>query len=202
MNDHHNQIEKYLNSAEGRPLRRLDKSVKDVARIHDLLTTTRIGYLGLYDKEGAYTVPLNFTWYNNKIYFHGSNQGRKMDAILNPITVCFTVAQDYGTITHPVPAETGTSYFSAMIFGHVHVVENLDEATSVLQSMLEKYVPGYFSNPLPKKHVERYRSGAGAHTTVCRLEPIKITAKEDIAGMEQLFYPGRKQEHDITKRNT
>ncbi|MBH8608742.1 pyridoxamine 5'-phosphate oxidase family protein [Thermoactinomyces sp. CICC 10521] len=195
---HQNLLQNLINTGIGRKLRRDSKEVKDLDRINQILSESRIGYLGLYDQEGTYVVPLNFTWHNNKIYFHGSNQGRKIDAIKNNnIITCFTVSQEYGTIADPVPAETGTSYFSAMVFGRVSIVKSLEEATSALQSMLDKYVPGYYPNPVPQKHVERYRSSTGSSTVVFRIDPIKITAKEDIASSDKLFYPGRKQKEDL-----
>lgn len=197
-NSQQDQFQNLINAEIGRKLRRDSKEVKDLDRIDQILSTSRVGYLGLYDREGTYVVPLNFTWHNNKIYFHGSNQGRKIDGIKNNnIITCFTVSQEYGTIADPVPAETGTSYFSAMVFGRVSIVKSLEEATSALQSMLDKYVPGYYPNPVPQKHVERYRSSTGSSTVVFRIDPIKITAKEDIASSDKLFYPGRKQKEDL-----
>ncbi|MFC4545473.1 pyridoxamine 5'-phosphate oxidase family protein [Paenactinomyces guangxiensis] len=189
-----------LSRKEGRPLRRITKEVKDHERVTELLNSTRVGYLGLYDEEGTYVVPLNFTWYNEKIYFHGSDQGRKFDALQKEGTICFTVAQDLGTITNPVPAKTGTAYLSVMVFGSVHVVTDPREATEALQSMLDKYVPGYFAKPLSQKHVEKYRSSMGSATVVCRIDPDRITAKEDSGNPGQMYYPGRKQEDDLGNR--
>jgi nitroimidazol reductase NimA-like FMN-containing flavoprotein (pyridoxamine 5'-phosphate oxidase superfamily) len=55
-----------------------------------------VGYLGLFDEEGTYVVPLNFVWLDEKIYFHGSEQGRKIDAIQKDHRVCFSISQDFG----------------------------------------------------------------------------------------------------------
>jgi nitroimidazol reductase NimA-like FMN-containing flavoprotein (pyridoxamine 5'-phosphate oxidase superfamily) len=77
--------------------------------------------------------------------------------------------------------------FSVMVFGTVREVTDLSEATQVLEAMLDKYVPGYFSEPLAHTHVEKYRSSLGSKTVVYRLTPALITAKEGAASPMQLF---------------
>lgn len=182
---------------EGRPLRRTAKKVDDPERIHSFLQKASVGYLGLVDEEGTYVVPLNFVWWNDRICFHGAEEGRKSDALKHSPTVCFTVAEEHGTITNPVPAHTGTAYFSVMLFGRVEKVDDPAEATQVLDAMLNKYVPGYFSRPLSHKHVETYRSSMGSPTAVHRLFPIRVTAKEHRAYPDELFYPGKTIHDDL-----
>lgn len=178
-------------------MRRSLKEIKNDRKINDLLSTAKVGYLGLYDEEGTYVVPLNFVWKDQKIYFHGSEQGRKTDAIKINKRVCFTISEDKGIVANPIPAKTGTSYTSVMVFGEIYIIDNLKEATAVLQAMLEKFVPGYFESELSQKHVDSYRSSLGSKTVVYCLDPDQITAKEDVAEEAQLFYPGRKQTNDL-----
>ncbi|WP_187118840.1 pyridoxamine 5'-phosphate oxidase family protein [Bacillus marasmi] len=182
-----------------RPIRRKVNELKDESKINHLLTTAKVGYLGLNDKEGTYVVPLNFVWMDQKIYFHSSDEGRKTDALNNCSRVCFTVSEDSGTIAHPVPADIGTAYRSVMVFGHVKKVSDLEDATSALQTMLEKFVPGYFEGKLAKPFVEKYRSSLGSKTVVYCIEPDQITAKVAEAAPDELFYRGRKQTDDLKK---
>jgi nitroimidazol reductase NimA-like FMN-containing flavoprotein (pyridoxamine 5'-phosphate oxidase superfamily) len=184
--------------SEVRPMRRITKAVTEQERIDSLLGQARVGYLGLVDQEGTYVVPLNFVWHQGKIYFHGSHEGRKVDALAQEGTYCFTVSEELGTITNPVPANTGTAYLSVMAFGPVEKV-SLEEATVALQAMLDKYVPGYFPTDLSQSHVEKYRSKAGASTAVFRLTPIRLTAKEDPGDPQAMFYPGRTLADDLEK---
>lgn len=113
-----------------RTMRRNFQEVKDQNKIHDLLSIAKVGYLGLADEEGTYVVPLNFVWKDGKIYFHGSQEGRKVDAIQTANRVCFTVSKDNGIIANPAPANIGTAYTSVMIFGRVKPLDHLDEATA------------------------------------------------------------------------
>jgi uncharacterized protein len=73
-----------------------------------------------------------------------------------------------------LPAETGTSYMSVMVFGKVEKVTDIHEATAALQAILDKYVPGYFSSSLSKGHVEKYRSGMGSPVSVYSIQPQRI----------------------------
>lgn len=182
-----------------RQMRRSLKEVTDQSRIEQFLMKASVGYLGLMDEEGTYVVPLNFVWKDGKIYFHGSEEGRKVDAIKHNKRVCFTVAEDNGIIANPAPANIGTAYFSVMVFGKVKALTNIEEATTALKALLEKNVPGYFDSPLSRTYVDKYRSSLGSRTVVYCITPDQISAKEAATKEEQLFYPGRKQADDLKK---
>jgi uncharacterized protein len=200
MHHHEHSFSLSLPQGPGKSIRRPDKEVTDPARIDLFLKTATLGFLGLADEEGTYVVPMNFVWMNGFLYFHGSEAGRKNEALRRGGTVCFTAAREDGIIANPIPAKTSTAYFSVMVFGTVREVTELSEATQVLEAMLDKYVPGYFSEPLSHTHVEKYRSSLGSKTVVYRLTPARITAKEGIASPMQLFYPGRKQQDDLSRQ--
>jgi len=168
----------------------------DDKRIDQFLSQARIGYLGLTDGELPYVVPLNFIWMNDALYFHGAAQGRKIELIQANTNCCFTVAEEYGTMVSPIPAKTDTAYMSVMLFGALETVTDLDEATAIMQAMLDKYVPGYYDNSLSPSHVEKYRSSLGSHTVVFRLTPSARSAKENQLETGRAFYPGRKVEAD------
>ncbi|MFF2089524.1 pyridoxamine 5'-phosphate oxidase family protein [Paenibacillus sp. NPDC058174] len=164
------------------------REVIDKARIEDFLKQARIGHLGMVDGQLPYVVPLNFVWTNEKIYFHGAAGGRRNQVMMANPEVCFTVCEEYGTITDPVPAKTDTAYMSVIIFGKAESIDCLDEATHVLQEMMNKYVPGYYKRPLPKQHVDKYRSSVfGGPVQVYRIDPEHITAKENPVEKEKMF---------------
>ncbi len=169
----------------------------DEQRIEQFLRQARTGYLGLTDGGLPYVVPLNFIWENGSVYFHGAAQGKKIVLIDANPNGCFTVAEDYGTMASPIPAKTDTAYMSVMLFGKIEKVTDLEEATAVMQSMLDKYVPGYYDQSLSPSHVEKYRSSLGSHTVVFKLTPDIRTAKENQLESSMAFYPGRKVEMDI-----
>lgn len=168
------------------------REVLDKSKIETFLQQARIGHLGMVDGHLPYVVPLNFVWLDGKLYFHGATGGRRNQVMsVNP-EVCFTVCEEYGTITDPVPAKTDTAYMSVMIFGKAQPIVDLNEATHMLQEMIYKYVPGYYNRPLPQQHVDKYRSAVfGGPVQVYRIDPHHITAKENPMDEEKIFEPGK-----------
>ncbi|MDK8179544.1 pyridoxamine 5'-phosphate oxidase family protein [Paenibacillus sp. UMB4589-SE434] len=175
-----------------RPIIHAQRNCEDQEKINDFLIKTRTGLLGLTDERQPYVIPLNFVWWNSCIYFHGLSSGRKVSIIEQNNTACFTVFEEFGTVTDPVPAKTDTAYMSVMLFGSVEKVNQLDDSTDVLQQFLNKYVPGFYDRPLSKVHVDKYRSSLDNQTvSVYRLQPHTITAKENPVHEQNLFYPGK-----------
>jgi nitroimidazol reductase NimA-like FMN-containing flavoprotein (pyridoxamine 5'-phosphate oxidase superfamily) len=178
------------------PMRYFMRECADQEKINRFLTSARVGHLGLSDNNLPYVVPLNFVWWKGAIYFHGADAGRKTEVINQNPQVCFTVCEEYGTIADPVPAKTDTAYMSVMLFGHAARVSDPDEATDVLQQLLDKHVPGYYDQSLAKQHVVKYRSSMSSAVTVFRIDPVTITAKVNELSTEMAFYPGRKVGQD------
>ncbi|MCO7175743.1 pyridoxamine 5'-phosphate oxidase family protein [Sporolactobacillus kofuensis] len=174
------------------PMRRADKLCTDQEKIDNFLSHAQVGFLGLNDEEYPYVVPLNFVWYQNKIYFHGADEGKKVDLMRMSSNACFTVCTEYGIMAGSVPAHTSTAYLSVMIFGKATRLTDLDEARDAMQKLLDKYVPDYFNRPLARTHLEKYRSSLGSATAVYCLDPDVMTAKEQPLDQRRAFMPGKK----------
>lgn len=183
-------------------MRMFNRICEDQQKIHTLLSEMQTGYLGLSSGDMPYIVPLNYVWQDGNIYFHGANEGRKVDIIQKNANATFVVCDSYGTMVNPVPAETDTAYLSVMLFGKIEMVTNLSEATSIMQQLLDKYVPGYYEKTLSKQHVEKYRSSLGGKTEIFKLVPSNITAKENILVESMAFYAGRSVGMDSNKENS
>lgn len=170
---------------------RLAKRVcTDEAKIGRFLREAQTGYLGLSLGDRPYVVPMNYVWHKGAIYVHGAEEGRRAHYLRGNPNACFTVSESFGTMTSPVPAHTDTAYMSVVIDGTASFVTDLDEATDAMQAMLDKYVPGFYDQPLARSHVDKYRSSLGGKTAIMRLDPIEITAKENAAKDEAMFRPG------------
>ncbi|MEH6971511.1 MULTISPECIES: hypothetical protein [Bacillus] len=52
-------------------------------------------------------------------------------------------------------------------------MSDLEEATSAMQALLTKYVPGYYSSPLSKAHVEKYRLSLSSKTAIIKIRPFR-----------------------------
>jgi nitroimidazol reductase NimA-like FMN-containing flavoprotein (pyridoxamine 5'-phosphate oxidase superfamily) len=159
----------------------------DREKIEAFLDQADTGFLGLVDGVLPYVVPLNYVRLGDSYYFHGAAEGRKLSAMRANQEGCLTVSMHYGTLTDPVPAKTDTAYMSVMIFGRLEEVTAAEEAHEAMQKLLDKYVPGYYKQPLAAAHVEKYRSSMGSATAVFKLVARQLTAKENEADAARMF---------------
>jgi len=138
------------------------------------------GVLSCFGDEGfPYAVPVNFVYSNEKIYFHSSKFGHKIDAIMKNPKVCFTVI-DEDTIV----SEEFTSYFRSVIaFGKARIVEG-EECLKSFRALVEKY-----SGDQPEERKHKEISGC----TAAYLIAIDI---EHITGKEAMEYVRDKQQVD------
>ncbi|WP_027087074.1 pyridoxamine 5'-phosphate oxidase family protein [Cohnella panacarvi] len=164
----------------------------DMSKIEYFLKRAQTGFLGMSLGNRPYVVPMNYTWWNGAIYVHGAEEGRRAQCLRANANVCFTIGEYYGTITSPIPAHTDTAYMSVVIDGRASFVTDIAEATEAMQSMLDKYVPGFYDQPLASSHVEKYRSSLGSKTAIMKIDPIAIVAKENAPVQEKMFHPGMK----------
>lgn len=168
-------------------------------QIKRFLEDAQTVFLGLVDEHTPYVIPLNYVFKDGYFYFHGANEGRKINIIKNNPNACMTVCETYGTMVDPIPAETDTAYMSVVANGQVEVVTDLNEATAAMQAMLDKYVPNYYLTRLSKTHIEKYQSSLGSKTLVLKVKPIKLTAKEHKLNEQMQYYPGRMVTQDMTR---
>ncbi|MBO9598682.1 MAG: pyridoxamine 5'-phosphate oxidase family protein [Cohnella sp.] len=164
----------------------------DLSKIENFLKRAQIGFLGMSLGDQPYVVPMNFTWWKGAIYVHGAEEGKRAHYLRANGNVCFSISENYGTMTSPIPAHTDTAYMSVVIDGRASFLTDIVEATEAMQSMLDKYVPGFYDQPLASSHVEKYRSSLGGKTAIMRIDPIAITAKENEPVQEKMFQPGMK----------
>ncbi|MBP2665450.1 MAG: antibiotic resistance protein [Firmicutes bacterium] len=154
----------------------------DQAKIEALLVRARTGVVGMVEAGRPYTVPVNFIWYNGSVYFHGMGSGKKESILREAPPVCFTVYEEHGTVTDPVPCHADTAYLSIMIFGTAKKVTDFAEAAAALQQILDKYTPGHYSQTLSGSLIEKYRSAHDNNAVaVYRIESQEMTAKENAA---------------------
>ena len=170
-------------------IRYTQRICNDKEKIDSFLIKKRVGTLSMCDEKcKPYSIPLNYLYWNGKIYIHGMGSGKKNNILAVNPSVCFNVCEEFGTVTDPVPSKCDTSYFSVAIFGKAVLIEDLDEKTQALRQFLEKFVPHFFKNPLSKQFVDKYRSSLDNNAVaVYCINPEDMTAKENPIDMEHMF---------------
>lgn len=89
----------------------------------------------LGDMGYPYTVPLNYNYADNTIYFHCAREGHKLDAMRGCEKVSFCVIERDDVI-----AETlSTDFRSVVAFGRARELKDRAEVIAVLRRFTEKY---------------------------------------------------------------
>lgn len=122
-----------------RPIRKKKNQISDEAA-KELLRTSRRGVFAVNGDAGyPYAIPINFLYDEDaqKIYFHGSRAGHKVDSLRACDKVCFTV---YGNET--IKDEPWAPYMqSVVLFGRCRLLESGEESLALVKRFAMKYYP-------------------------------------------------------------
>ena len=120
----------------------------------------------LGDEDYPYAVPLDFVYYDNKIYFHSAISGHKLDAIAKHSKASFCV-------TNKGRLEEGSWWYhfnSVIAFGRIRRVEEEDIVLDALRKIGAKYFP-------PEEDVEAEIARSLARVAVLELTVEHLSGK-------------------------
>ena len=122
-----------------RPARRKNKEIS-MDETRKILKGERRGVLAVNGDEGyPYAIPVNYYYdeEEQKIFFHGSRVGHKIDALKKSDKVCFTIIG-----SEEIKDEPWAPYVkSAVVFGRCHLMEDASMADIRLRQFAMKYYP-------------------------------------------------------------
>lgn len=117
----------------------MDSSIKE------LLESVTYGTLGLCGENCVpYAVPVNFVYFDNKIYIHGAKVNRKMELLKENPKVSFSVVQEYSLIQSYFSSTDGlacpaTHFFKSLsIAAEASIVEDSSKKAKVLEALMQK----------------------------------------------------------------
>lgn len=151
-----------------RPLRRIKQQLSQEDCISVLKNEVR-GVLSVWGDEGyPYGIPINFYYSqdNNKVYFHGSREGHKIDAIKNYDKVSFCV-YDKGI---QIEGKRGLDYKSVIVFGRIKILEDREETLNIVRKLTEQFD---FGNEYIDDEIKKFAK----FVTVLELSPEHICGK-------------------------
>ncbi|BDU78076.1 pyridoxamine 5'-phosphate oxidase family protein [Mesoterricola sediminis] len=164
-------------------MRRQEKDVTDTGLVDQLLSDVAWGTLGLARPGGPPAlVPLDFAARGDRLWFHGSAEGEKMDLIRAGGEATFCVVDPLAiipsTVSDPERACPATQYFRSVILeGRVTELKDPARKAEALQALMEKLQPeGGFraitaGDPL--------YAGSVAHVAVLEMRVTRVTAKAE-----------------------
>ncbi|HBF43883.1 MAG TPA: pyridoxamine 5'-phosphate oxidase family protein [Desulfobacteraceae bacterium] len=120
------------------------------------------------DGVTPYVVPITFGFKDDKIYFHSSPKGMKIDILKKNNKVCFEIDVDAEIIPGDTPCKYEVKYRSIIGFGYAHILYDEQEKTNGLNILMGHYAQGPFS--YDTKNVKR--------ACIIRIDIETITGKQ------------------------
>lgn len=122
-----------------RKMRRKDQLLSEAETV-EILRSSTSGVLAVSgDNDYPYAVPVSYVYKDGKIFFHCAKVGHKLDGIQKNDRVSFCVIK-----TDDIKPETFTTHYrSVIVFGRARILKEDGEKRQALESLVEKYSPGY-----------------------------------------------------------
>ena len=122
-------------------MRRKDKEITDINDKIAIIEKCKVCRLGLSENNIPYVVPLNYGYtYENGIltlYFHGANEGKKIEIIKENNNACFEIDCDTNLIEAENPCDYGYEFRCIIGFGKIFFMESNDEKTKGLNLLMK-----------------------------------------------------------------
>jgi len=186
-------------------MRRSEFEVKDPEAIAAVLAECDYGVLSLISGGEPYGMAVNFAYRDGKLYFHGSLEGRKAEAIGTGAKGSFLVVKPYAFIpsyfSDTRSACPATQYFASVhIQGEVLRLDDPEQKVSGLTALMEKmqpergYAPIDAANPIYTKMLEK----TGVYAIIPDIMTLKVKAGQNLADERKHALAGKLRERGGT----
>ncbi len=156
---------------EFRKMRRFKQQL-EYGECLEVLKNEKRGVLAV-NGEGGYPYALTINYFideeSGRIYFHSAKTGHKIDAVKADDRVCFTVCEQ-GEQREDWSYHTR----SVIVFGRVRLIENYEEAVSLVRRLAYKYYP---TDEQTKLEIEEDIKKNAPRVQMIELTPEHITGK-------------------------
>ena len=149
-------------------------------KVVEFLNNEETGRVASIDKDGyPQIIPMNFVFVNDVIYMHSHVKGEKLENIMRNNKVGFEVDKNLEFLPSyffdPNDASlANTFYISVVIKGECKLVDEKNEMTTALNSLMKKYQPeGKYEPIKPQDDVLN-------HVAVIKVTPKIMTGKYSI----------------------
>jgi nitroimidazol reductase NimA-like FMN-containing flavoprotein (pyridoxamine 5'-phosphate oxidase superfamily) len=123
-------------------MRKKNRQIMDINEIIKIIDKCDCCRLAFFDKDYPYIIPLNFGYnYKNSklyLYFHGANEGKKLDLIKNNKNVAFEMDIAINLVKGSLPCNYTMEYESVCGNGKIEVVNN-QEKIEGLKYLMKHY---------------------------------------------------------------
>ena len=122
-------------------MRREDREVTDLIKIENIISQCTCCRIGFHDDEEVYIVPLNFGYEAKNdtyiFYFHGAQEGRKIDLIKKNPIVGFEMDTNYALNEADLACGYSARFQSIIGNGVISIVTEINEKKLGLSLLME-----------------------------------------------------------------
>jgi nitroimidazol reductase NimA-like FMN-containing flavoprotein (pyridoxamine 5'-phosphate oxidase superfamily) len=156
-------------------MRHPERELKDRETITALLEKCLVGRIATVNRRGIPVIkPVNFLYWNGKVYIHSSLKGEKVEDIRRGSPVCFEVDEPIAYVTAGENACSANYYFRSVIMkGEAGLVRQKTKKLEIFEKLMEKYQPERGYGKIPEKILKK--------TAIIEISIQEITAKERLA---------------------
>jgi nitroimidazol reductase NimA-like FMN-containing flavoprotein (pyridoxamine 5'-phosphate oxidase superfamily) len=124
-------------------MRRHDREMRNKETILAILERAQVGRMATVNRKGLPVIkPINFLYWDGKIYIHSSTKGEKISDIRRRSPVCFEVDEPVAYVAAMGPACRSSYYYRSLIVkGNAAIVSQPDRKLKILERLMEKYQP-------------------------------------------------------------
>jgi nitroimidazol reductase NimA-like FMN-containing flavoprotein (pyridoxamine 5'-phosphate oxidase superfamily) len=155
-------------------MRRKDREITDNHEFEEIINKADVCRIALANDNMPYIVSMNFGYINNPrktLFFHCSNEGKKLEMIRKNNLVCFEMDIDHEIVKGKKGCDWGSKFTSIVGYGQIHIVtENNDKIEGLNSIMIHYGGEGEYN----------YDDNVVEKTTILRLEISEMTGKKKI----------------------
>ena len=124
-------------------MRHPERELKDKETIIAMLEKSAVGRMATVNQEGFPVIkPVNFLYWDGKIYLHSSKKGEKVRDIRRGSPVCFEVDEPIAYVSAKGSACKASYYYRSIIIkGKASLVNHRVKKLKILERLMEKYQP-------------------------------------------------------------
>lgn len=152
-----------------REMRKKERQLSE-EEAYAILDTAQEVTLSMWDEEAhePYGVMVNAVLIAKTLYFHGAQEGRKLDILKQNPFVCITAVSKCAIIEEKYT----TAYESIVAYAHAHILTDTAEKVKVLSAICSKFTP---TNDY--EQIQKIINKSIDHTAIVALPLERITAK-------------------------
>jgi nitroimidazol reductase NimA-like FMN-containing flavoprotein (pyridoxamine 5'-phosphate oxidase superfamily) len=156
----------------GRTMRHPEREMKDRETITALLRRSPVGRVATVNGKGFPVIkPVNFIYWDGKIFIHSSMKGEKIRDIRRGSPVCFEIDEPITYIATRGGACAASYLFRSIIIkGKATFINGHAEKRKILRIMMEKYQPEGGYGPISEEILKK--------TAVIGISVDEMTGKE------------------------